>query len=138
MSDQLIQIGNLTICADTHQMNIAGEAIHLRNKLFHLLMYLAAHKNKLVSRNDLIDNVWSGNYYIGEKGLTHAICILRNLLKKEPGCGVSIDTIPKSGYRLKVTANNKQENQTNRLNMSEIIMSVDTSKPSWWPTTLHF
>ncbi len=124
------KLGNITLCFDDHSVNVAGEQKRLRNKLFRLLSHLANHPNRLVTRKELIERVWDGNYYIGEKGLTHAICMLRNILKKDPESGVTIDTIPKSGYRLRIK--NKQVHSED--SKQEYLLKMDTSVPSWWPS----
>lgn len=129
-NDGSVKLGNIVICFDDHSVIVNGKQKRLRNKLFRLLSHLAQNPNRLVSRQELIENVWDGNYYIGEKGLTHAICMLRNLIKKDPESGVTIDTIPKSGYRLRVKDNNVPTEQER----TEFILKMDTSVPNWWPS----
>ena len=52
---------------------------------------------KLVTREQLIHDIWLGNHYTGEKGLTHAICHLRKVLKTG-NIPAKIITVPKKGY----------------------------------------
>ena len=123
-------IGRVKLCKETHTLFINNEKYHLRNKLFLLFEYLMDHQDKLIKREELITNIWSGNYYIGEKGLTHAICMLRNMLRKDPNCGVTIDTIPKTGYRLRV-----KSTKTSQTVSSKVQVNVNTDTPQWWPKT---
>ena len=83
-----------------------GNEVHLREKLWHIAVILTEKQNILVKRNCLIENIWSGNGYTGEQGLTHAICHLRRAFKSiEPD--VRIITIPKCGYILQSKSKNK-------------------------------
>ena len=129
IANSTVEIGHLSLCRDSHSLKIGEQSIRLRNKLFLLLDYLATHRNQLIKRQELIDNIWDGNYYIGEKGLTHAICILRNMIKQEGDCSVIIETIPKTGYRLKV----KNLNITKETPFPELKVKFDSEKPVWWP-----
>ena len=71
----------------------------LQPKFIEVLNYLAQHYPKVVSREELINSVWLGNEYVGEKALTNAIWHLRQALKAEDGQDI-IETIRKTGYRL--------------------------------------
>lgn len=124
-----IAVGKLLLCQDNHCLIIDGKPQHLRNKLYRLMKYLAERQNRLVNRNELIENIWDGNFYIGEKGLTHAICILRTILKASPDCGVTIETVPKTGYHLRVRDHSRQAKEKKQ----NPVESIDTSVPDWWP-----
>ncbi len=51
----------------------------------------------LVSRDQLIDQCWDGNYYTGTQAVTHTIYHLRALLKQNK-IDASITTLSKQGY----------------------------------------
>lgn len=78
-----------------------GEKIQLQPKLIEVLGYLASQYPRVVPREEIIENVWAGNNYVGEKALTNTIWNLRNKLKQEDQSEI-IETIRKSGYRLLV------------------------------------
>ena len=65
-----------------------------------MLCYLAKNYPRVIPREELIDNVWAGNYYVGEKALTNAIWHLRQKLSGANDEDEVIDTIRKVGYRL--------------------------------------
>jgi len=75
-----------------------GETTLLQAKIMEVLVYLASNYPRLVTRKELIDNIWHGNYPVGEKTLTNAIWRLRQVLKQ--GDESLIKTIRKGGYRL--------------------------------------
>lgn len=71
----------------------------LQQKPMEVLCFLAEQYPALVTREQLIDAVWDGNVYVGEKALTNAIWQLRQLFSQ---CGQPdlIMTVRKKGYRL--------------------------------------
>lgn len=79
----------------------AGQAVSLQQKPMDVLVFLAQQYPALVSRQQLIDNVWGGNVYVGEKALTNAIWQLRNVLQQLAQSEL-ICTVRKKGYRLAV------------------------------------
>lgn len=52
------QFGTLIINQISHQVSIDGESIELTPKEFELLVYLAKNKNKALSREQLLEDVW--------------------------------------------------------------------------------
>ncbi|TQV89445.1 winged helix-turn-helix domain-containing protein [Aliikangiella coralliicola] len=76
------------------------EKINLQPKFIEVIVYLANHYPGVISRNELIDNIWNGNYYVGEKSLTNAVWQLRKNLNGTCGKTEVIETIRKMGYRL--------------------------------------
>jgi len=83
-----------------------GKEVRLREKLWHIAVILTQEQNTLVKRRCLIENIWGGNGYTGEQGLTHAICHLRRIFKVVEQ-DVKIITIPKCGYILQSRNQNR-------------------------------
>lgn len=89
----LVDQDNLTLTSEQ------GEAVTLQLKPIEVLAFLASRYPELVTREALIDNVWAGNAYVGEKALTNAIWQLRNQFQ-QLGAADCIATVRKKGYRL--------------------------------------
>lgn len=79
----------------------AGQQTSVQQKPMEVLAFLAQQYPALVSRQQLIDNVWAGNAYVGEKALTNAIWQLRNVFEQLADAEL-ISTVRKKGYRLAV------------------------------------
>ena len=77
----------------------AGAETSIQQKPMEVLAYLAQQYPALVSRQELIDFVWAGNSYVGEKALTNAIWQLRTVLQQLAESEL-ISTVRKKGYRL--------------------------------------
>ena len=45
----------------------------LQPKFIEVLVYLAENYPRIITRDELIEHVWLGNNYVGEKALTNAI-----------------------------------------------------------------
>ena len=77
-----------------------GESpIHLEPKVMEVLCFLAQHQDEVVSRNELIDEIWKGTY-VTDEVLSRAISVLRSQLDDDRKNPSYIVTIPKAGYRL--------------------------------------
>lgn len=73
---------------------------HLEPRLVHLLCYLAANAYKVLTRDELIQELWP-QVIVNENSLTRAISELRKHLSLDAAPElVYIETIPKQGYRL--------------------------------------
>ncbi|MCG8464311.1 MAG: winged helix-turn-helix domain-containing protein [Xanthomonadales bacterium] len=100
MNNRLIQFGDFTLDVKEKKVSaVNGQESTLNWKNFSVLMQLLDQQNKLVTREQLIEQVWEGNFLVGDKAISTAIWKLRKVLE---GSSVSIDTIPKKGYRLSV------------------------------------
>ncbi len=93
------QIVDIHINPHTLTVVRGGQTLLLQQKPMEVLCFLAAHYPQLVSREQLIDGVWDGNVYVGEKALTNAVWQLRQLFS-QLGMPELIGTVRKKGYRL--------------------------------------
>jgi TolB-like protein/DNA-binding winged helix-turn-helix (wHTH) protein len=82
---------------------------HLEPKVMDVLVVLAEHANELVSREELLEAVWSGQV-VSEERLTHVIADLRKAFNDDPGQPEYIETVPKRGYRLIARVHPVEEN----------------------------
>ena len=95
-----IRVGNLIYSSKFRIIASQKNSVMLRFKLNRVLENLVANKDDLVTREELIQQIWKGNYYIGEKALTHSVCILRQVFHSLGEEKIQIVTVPKSGYCL--------------------------------------
>lgn len=71
-------------------------------KVMAVLVYLARNHDRLVTRQELIDAIWDGNVYVGEKALNNAIWRIRQTLGRDADDAEFVKTTPKTGYQLLV------------------------------------
>jgi TolB-like protein/DNA-binding winged helix-turn-helix (wHTH) protein/Tfp pilus assembly protein PilF len=79
---------------------IDGKPIHLPAKEFDTLLYLVEHSGRALTKEQLISAIWQ-DAFVEESNLAKQISRLRKLLGT--GRTAAIETIPKHGYRFKVT-----------------------------------
>jgi TolB-like protein/DNA-binding winged helix-turn-helix (wHTH) protein len=92
-------LGPWKILPDQNRIECGADAIHLEPKVMEVLCVLARNQGEVVSRNDLIEDVWAGTY-VTDEVLSRAISVLRGQLGDDRKNPEYIATIPKAGYRL--------------------------------------
>lgn len=96
--------GNISISEQSRIVECNGEEIRLKPKEFDLLLFLTKNKNRVYSRDDLLNLVWGYDFIGDTRTIDVHITRLRQKLKKE----VNIETVFGVGYMLKESnANNK-------------------------------
>jgi TolB-like protein len=75
-----------------------GREIHLDPVVLKLLIYLIANKDRLVTRQELMDTVW-GDTVISESALTKAVARLRKALGDDAATHRYLETVHSQGYR---------------------------------------
>lgn len=88
-------IGPCTIEPNRNRIVCRGKSVHLEPRVMDLLLVLASHAGEVVSKEELIQQVWHGAF-VSDHVLTHAVWQLRRVIQN-PGL---IESIPKRGYRL--------------------------------------
>lgn len=90
---------SLNFCEPVSDSVTPGK-VSIQPKFIELLSYLARKHPNVVTRDELIDNIWEGNTYVGAKALTNAIWHLRKHLNPLLNGEQAIETVRKTGYRL--------------------------------------
>ena len=91
-----IQLGSLRIEPAAYIASIAGVPIDLRPREFELLVYLARHAGRVVTRDRLLADVWDLHWDSSTKTVDMHIVALRRKL----GDSIEIVTVRGVGYRL--------------------------------------
>jgi len=98
------KLGECQITPDDFSIQFEGqEKQSLQPKFIEVLSYLAKHHPRVIPREELIENIWGPDSFVGEKSLTNAIWHLRKNLTSAESKTEVIETIRKAGYRLLVT-----------------------------------
>jgi DNA-binding winged helix-turn-helix (wHTH) protein len=80
-------------------VTVGERSTKLQEKIWQVLQMLVDRADKVVSRAEIVDAVWQGNYQTGEKGLNHALWILRSALGDDAKQPKYIRTVPRIGYQ---------------------------------------
>lgn len=96
-----ILFGPVVFDRETRALEGNGRKIRLEPKLVELLAYLAGRRGDAVSRGELIDTIWGDEG--SDEALTQAVARLRRSLKELGGDADAIETLPKVGYRIRLS-----------------------------------
>lgn len=88
--------GNLRINLEARSVSVDGRRIELSPKEYDLLMYLAENKGRALSREQILNHVWSYDYFGDLRTVDTHINRLRNKMDSQSGL---IQTIRGFGYR---------------------------------------
>jgi len=94
----VIKIDNLELNQHTMQVSRASQPIKLKPKAFRILTYLMQHAGRVISRQELIDHIWSADPPEGDPLRVH-IHSLRQEIDK-PFDKELIHTVHGVGYRI--------------------------------------
>ncbi len=89
---------DFVVDAEAWQLSRGGQEIHLKPMVLELLIYLIANRGRLVTRQELMDSVWSDTV-ISESAVTKAAARLRKALGDNSATHRYLETVRSRGYR---------------------------------------
>jgi DNA-binding winged helix-turn-helix (wHTH) protein/pimeloyl-ACP methyl ester carboxylesterase len=89
---------NHILDVDRRELRHAGELIAMEPQVFDLLVYLVKNRDRVVSKDDLIDGVWDGRI-VSESTLTSRITAVRKAVGDSGKEQRLIRTVPRKGIR---------------------------------------
>ncbi|WP_127497606.1 response regulator transcription factor [Paenibacillus glycanilyticus] len=99
--NNIIQIRDLTIDADTRKVFVNNEEAVLTTKEFDLLYFLATHPNKVFSKEHLFERIWGVDALGDIQTVTVHIRKIREKIEKDSANPGYIETLWGAGYRCK-------------------------------------
>jgi DNA-binding response OmpR family regulator len=93
-------IGNLKVDFGTYDAFVDGESVRMSHKEVEVLKYLWTHKNKTVSRDELLNEVWGYDEMITTRTIDNFIVRLRQRIEDNPAQPRHILTVHGTGYKL--------------------------------------
>ncbi|HEY9116070.1 MAG TPA: response regulator transcription factor [Bacteroidales bacterium] len=97
---EYVTIGKLKVNFTNYQAFSNGDEVKMSHKEFEFLHYLWNNKNKVVSRDDLLDNVWGTDYVPSSRTVDNFILKLRQKIEADPNHAKIILTVHGVGYKL--------------------------------------
>ncbi len=96
--EDIFTCGSLKIDRINRQLYVDGQEKKLTNLEFNLLSYLVDNKDRLITKNELFDNVWKDKF-TSDGTLNVHIRKLREAIEKDPQNPAYIVTVWKEGYK---------------------------------------
>jgi len=97
--DGVLEVGDVLLDADRHEVVIRGEPVALPLKEFELLELLLDNAGRVLTRDTLIDRVWGADYVGDTKTLDVHVKRLRSKVEEDPSTPSRIVTIRGLGYK---------------------------------------
>lgn len=97
-TDEGYSDGRLKVEPDTRQVTVDGVPVRLTAREFRLLAYLIRNRNRVVSKQELFDEVWEDRF-TGDGTLNVHIRRIREAIERTPGRPEYIITVWGDGYR---------------------------------------
>jgi len=99
---EVLEFGQIQIDTKLHRVRVKGIDIHLKTMEYKLLYYLANNKNRIITKDELFQNVW-GDSFVGDGTLNVHIRHLREKIEENPKDPQFIKTVWGTGYVLEDT-----------------------------------
>ena len=90
--------GAFTLDLERFRLARAGEPVHVERQVFDVLAYLIAHRDRVVAKTELLDNVW-GDRFVSESALSSRIKAARRAVDDDGARQEVIRTVFGRGYQ---------------------------------------
>ena len=89
------------VSVDFQKMEVSrvGKSVALTPQEFKLLKYFAQHPQRVISRDQLLSDVWGYNSYPSTRTVDSHILTLRQKLERDPASPVHFVTVHNAGYK---------------------------------------
>jgi DNA-binding winged helix-turn-helix (wHTH) protein len=94
----LYRFEDYTLDTQCYELRHAGVLCHLEPQVFAILRYLLAHRERVVSRQELLEHIWPERY-ISEATLDHRVMQARQAIGDSGQTQRAIQTLRGRGYR---------------------------------------
>jgi two-component system, OmpR family, response regulator RegX3 len=97
--DTPVEASGVRVDRVRHEVRVDGSLVELPPKEFELLAYLVEHAGRVLTRGQLIEEIWGSDYVGDTKTLDVHIRRLRTRVEGDPKEPVRIQTVRGVGYR---------------------------------------
>jgi two-component system phosphate regulon response regulator PhoB len=96
---ELLQIGELEIDIASMTVRVAGNTVLTTVREFRLLEYLARHRGRVFTRDQLLDAVWKEGSFVTPRSIDVFVRRLREKIERDPRHPRYLKTLRGIGYR---------------------------------------
>jgi two-component system phosphate regulon response regulator PhoB len=99
---EVLRLGDLEINASSMTVQARGHTLATTVREFRLLEYLAAHRGRVLTRDQLLDAVWTETAFVTPRSVDVYIRRLREKIEADPRHPQYLKTLRGIGYRFEV------------------------------------
>ncbi|MBU9723468.1 MULTISPECIES: response regulator transcription factor [Bacillaceae] len=103
-----ITIGDLEIYPENHEIYLKGKSIELTQKEYELILYLANHQDKVLTRDQMLNAIWNFDFVGDTRIVDVHISHLREKIEAETKKPEYIKTIRGFGYKLEAPVTHEE------------------------------
>ena len=96
---QTIRFGDCVVDVSARIVLRAGQSQAFEPKVFDALVYLIEHRDRVVAKHELLENVWGKRVVVTEGVIARTIMKVRRLLGDDAGEPALVRTVHRVGYR---------------------------------------
>ncbi|RMH45147.1 MAG: DNA-binding response regulator [Deltaproteobacteria bacterium] len=112
-SDEVLKVGDLVIDVAGYEAHYRGRRLDFTHQEFELLRFLAQHRGRVFTRDQLLQRVWGYQYGGGTR--TVDIHVRRVRAKLGPVAGGLIETVRNVGYKMRAAGRASADEQAGDL-----------------------
>jgi len=102
VTSEVLRLGELEIDVSSMTVQVQGRNVFTTVREFRLLEYLAAHRGRVLTRDQLLDAVWKETPFVTPRSIDVYIRRLREKIEPDPRRPQYLKTLRGIGYRLEV------------------------------------
>lgn len=102
VASEVLRLGELEIDVSSMTVQVRGQSVLTTVREFRLLEYLAAHRGRVLTRDQLLDAVWKETPFVTPRSIDVYIRRLREKIEADPRHPQYLKTLRGIGYRLEV------------------------------------
>ena len=99
---EVLRLGDLEIDVSSMTVQVEGRNVLTTVREFRLLEYLAAHRGRVLTRDQLLDAVWKETPFVTPRSIDVYIRRLREKIERDPRHPQYLKTLRGIGYRFEV------------------------------------
>ena len=122
------EIGPVKVRPGMRSLETPAASVNVEPLVMRLLVTLSHRAGQLVSREHVFDACW-GATEIGDDSLNRVVAVLRKALRKVAGGAVRIETVPGSGYMLRLVASGTLEQRSDNGHL--VRDAIESGFDSW-------
>ena len=97
----MVDLGDVRVDLAGHRVLRDGAEVPMKPKVFELLAFLLRHPGQVVSRDQLLEQVWGYDYPGETRTVDVHVHWLRSAIEREPGAPTLVQTVRGVGYVLR-------------------------------------
>jgi two-component system phosphate regulon response regulator PhoB len=101
-TSEILRFGDLEIDVSSMTVQVGGRNVLTTVREFRLLEYLAAHRGRVLTRDQLLDAVWKETPFVTPRSIDVYIRRLREKIEQDPRHPQYLKTLRGIGYRFEV------------------------------------